>query len=900
MNFSELENIARGLGKAQRIGKSFSVQCPAHEDHNPSLSLSLGDDGKLLAYCHADCSFENILYGIREKGLLPVREEEYSYSPRIDKTEVKKEANNNIINAKDLWSEAQTVKGTLGEVYLQSRLKNLLTEIPPTLKFLQNLKHAPSGKDFPCLLAAVAHYPEQTVTAVLRIYLAPDGQGKAPVANPKMMLGKCSGGAIRLAPVTEELILCEGLEDGLTLMAALKKPVWVAGSASMLETIKLPDLPLARTVYLAQDNDEAGERAMQKLGSRLQAEGREIRILKPPHPYKDFNEILQDQTLNTPKNTQQNHQEEEIKMNSNTKSIQIIENCLVESKKFISEIEAEEPLPLRTPLAEAADYPVDALGDIAENAVRGIADTVQCSPALSAQSILSTMSMVTQTFINVVLPQGSGQPVPTSLYFVSIARSGDRKSSSDREAMRAVKEFEEELNKKASINQEKYRNEKEVYEANKKKIMTDKDIKSEAKPQLLNDLLLSKPQEPIPPVLQAQEPTLEGMHKYYEKGSCSLALMSSEGGQFLGGYAMNQDNRIKTAAGLSTIWDGEPIKRMRGGDGTSSLYNKRLSIHLMVQPGIYENLLSDESLKDQGLLSRLLCSYPPSLIGTRLSKEPLPRSSPDIQTFNNRIRELLDKMAKNGELLEIEHKNIPLTPEAKKAFFDFTDECERKMANGGEYESITGLGSKLPELAARIASVIAFFENTDENPEMRELEGGYYKRGMILARYHAGEALRLFGNAAASPELLQAERLLEALLKWPEEYISLVEIYQGAYAGIRDKKQAAKIMKILCDHKWVIPETKKQIIKGVPRVNSYKLRKKYINETYFRQILDSFRLTLDNSESIKKEASNPQNTKDFEALSPVTLDTLDTLDKGKNLIFIKDGKKYELTEGGSL
>lgn len=35
--------------------------CPAHDDHRPSLSITEGDDGRALLYCHAGCEFVDIM-----------------------------------------------------------------------------------------------------------------------------------------------------------------------------------------------------------------------------------------------------------------------------------------------------------------------------------------------------------------------------------------------------------------------------------------------------------------------------------------------------------------------------------------------------------------------------------------------------------------------------------------------------------------------------------------------------------------------------------------------------------------------------------------------------------------------------------------------------------------------
>jgi hypothetical protein len=53
-------------GVEERNGYWMAL-CPAHNDHRPSLSIKEGDDGKPLAYCHAGCSFEQIMAELRAR-----------------------------------------------------------------------------------------------------------------------------------------------------------------------------------------------------------------------------------------------------------------------------------------------------------------------------------------------------------------------------------------------------------------------------------------------------------------------------------------------------------------------------------------------------------------------------------------------------------------------------------------------------------------------------------------------------------------------------------------------------------------------------------------------------------------------------------------------------------------
>lgn len=50
--------------RARRSGSSYSCRCPAHNDLNPSLSVTEGSDGRVLLTCHAGCSVEDICAAI--------------------------------------------------------------------------------------------------------------------------------------------------------------------------------------------------------------------------------------------------------------------------------------------------------------------------------------------------------------------------------------------------------------------------------------------------------------------------------------------------------------------------------------------------------------------------------------------------------------------------------------------------------------------------------------------------------------------------------------------------------------------------------------------------------------------------------------------------------------------
>ena len=69
MTLGNAEQIARELGKAKRVGGQWAALCPAHDDHDPSLTVADGDSGTLLVRCQAGCSQDQVIGALRSRGL---------------------------------------------------------------------------------------------------------------------------------------------------------------------------------------------------------------------------------------------------------------------------------------------------------------------------------------------------------------------------------------------------------------------------------------------------------------------------------------------------------------------------------------------------------------------------------------------------------------------------------------------------------------------------------------------------------------------------------------------------------------------------------------------------------------------------------------------------------------
>lgn len=70
MNITEFLSLLKGV---KPCGNGYQAHCPAHDDKKQSLHVSEGEDGKILAHCHAGCSINDICQalGIELKDLFP-------------------------------------------------------------------------------------------------------------------------------------------------------------------------------------------------------------------------------------------------------------------------------------------------------------------------------------------------------------------------------------------------------------------------------------------------------------------------------------------------------------------------------------------------------------------------------------------------------------------------------------------------------------------------------------------------------------------------------------------------------------------------------------------------------------------------------------------------------------
>lgn len=480
----------------------------------------------------------------------------------------------------------------------------------------------------------------------------------------------------------------------------------------------------------------------------------------------------------------------------------------------------EGPEPLLREIPKGADYPVEALGPLRE-AVEGVQGMTQAPVAIPAGSALAVASLAVQGFADVDTLGGSR---PLSLYLLTIAASGERKSSCDGPLMSALRGHEADQAKAQAKEMTQWQADFAIHDARKKGILRDAaSSKEETRTGAEADLaaLGAAPEQPLLPGRTASEPTLEGLFRAFQLGQPSLGLFSDEAGQFLGGHAMNADNRMKTLGGLNSLWDGAPIQRTRAGDGVYPLYGRRLALHLMMQPVVADAFLSDPLAGGLGFLPRCLICEPQSTIGTRFSVNAKPEGGA-IWAFGNRLGSILARKmpVAHDTRQTLEPRRLPLSPSARELVTQFADGIERAQAPGGALAHITGAASKVAEQACRIAGVLALWPDLDA----REVTAKDMASGISLAQFYLSEASRLASAAVVSAEIARAEALRKWLLKtWTNDNVLVRDVMRLGPNSLRENPKARAALGLLERHGWVVPLDPGTIVDGASRKEAWRV-----------------------------------------------------------------------------
>ncbi len=450
----------------------------------------------------------------------------------------------------------------------------------------------------------------------------------------------------------------------------------------------------------------------------------------------------------------------------------------------------QEPHPIESQI-EPQDYPLDALPDTIRLAVEEVLGFVKAPTPLVVSAALSGLSMAVQSHADVARAEKlSG---PTGLYLLTIAESGERKSTCDNFFTSAIRDYEAKQAEAAKPAIKEYKAKFDSWDAQYKGA-TDS-IRSAQKAgnsivELEAELLqieMNKPEPPRIPRIIYADATPAALKYNLAKGWPSGAVVSSEGGIVFGGHGMKKDSAMENLATLNQLWDGTDQPTERRATESYTVKGARFTMSIMVQEATLRAFFKQDGglARGTGFLARFLIAWPESTQGFRPFTEA-PANWPHIAAFNRRISAILSQEPPIDDDGALHPQMMTLSPEAKQAWVAFHDAIESELATGGELFDIRDVASKTADNAARLACQFHVFSG-----DAGAISLDAFEAASRITAWHLNEARRFFGGLALPQELADAARLDDWMLDHCRRHktgtIPVRTIQQFGPCGLRSK-----------------------------------------------------------------------------------------------------------------
>jgi DNA polymerase bacteriophage-type len=275
------------------MDSSNRVSCPFHEDPNPSCKIypdhyhcfGCGEHGNRLDWLMR-------VEGMTQAEAVAAISDWDGPRPPPNCTE----NTDKVALALQLWSDSQSIRGTVAERYLHVTrcIARLPSAVHDSLRFHPA---CPFGRErLPCLVALMRDPLNDVPIGIQRTALTLRGEQVEKI--DRRMLGHA--GVVKLWPLgtATQLAVGEGLETTLSAMILSARlgedlrPAWAALSSGMLGA--LPVIPQVSRLTLFVDNDAngQGQTSAARCDDRWTRAGRTVVHLTPEQPSFDFNDLI--------------------------------------------------------------------------------------------------------------------------------------------------------------------------------------------------------------------------------------------------------------------------------------------------------------------------------------------------------------------------------------------------------------------------------------------------------------------------------------------------------------------------------------------------------------------------------------------------------------------------------
>lgn len=701
-----LEAVERASSHAPKQTQSgWKARCPAHDDRNPSLSISESSDGKVLLHCHAGCSSEDVLRmsGLQQNDLFPdsCQRKQNPFKP------TKKDG------SADKGRPSKRVFPTMPAVVDElTRQKGEPSHIWPYCD--------PANRE----AGAVLRWDEPNGKTFRPISLTDAGWVIGAMPEPRPLY--------RLPSIVDadRVYVVEG-EKCVDALATLDVEV-TSNSGGSNAANQTDWLPLAgKEVCILPDNDEPGRDHAEQVARILQS-------LTPPSQVRivGMTELWPDVPVKGDVADWLEHFQstERAELRDQLDSV-----CQAAMPHAVEQT--------RIPCESFEPFPLDVLPDQMRKLVTDSAASIGCDASNIALPLLTAYGAAIGNTRRLRLK--NGWDVPPIIWAIVVGRSGSGKSPAWKQAMQPTEKIEKaaELRHKREIAQ----------------WIDDCTASSKEHSQWKQDGKEGpEPQEPERPELERYsvvDTTVEGLAPLLQSNPRGLMLCRDE----LSGWVGSFDRYAKGGVGADashwlSMFNGTSLRIDRKTGEPRTIYVPSAAINICggIQPGILRTAFGSEH-RENGLFYRFLTAWPPPNV-RRWNEREIAGATVDAVAGALTVLYGLDFAMDRFQqptpgILELE----PAAKDAFIAFFNEHGEEQQELA-----DDLASAWSKLEEYAARLAMVLHYAAwAEDPNSVSDRLGLPSMEGGIRLARWFGNETRRIHRMIASSEETLARDSLAE-------------------------------------------------------------------------------------------------------------------------------------------
>lgn len=340
------------------------------------------------------------------------------------------------------------------------------------------------------------------------------------------------------------------------------------------------------------------------------------------------------------------------------------------------------------------------------NAIAETNSSIKAPTGVSISPFIAAANIVVQNKADVYIPLGEGVRKPISMYIMTLAPSGERKSAVQEKAFKPVREHEKSIGAAFDEKVEEYKHQENIWRHKQKRLdaLYQRALKADEPTVDIEKQMRGhqqeRPKQPIKEKIIFEDSSHSALFDRLSIPGSSAGIVSAEGGSVLNSGAFSSYTL------LNSVWSGESCHQDRKNGGELTIDDTRLMISISMQPEIFAAHLKKnfDSFRGSGFASRLLVINAGSRQGSRFDSG-LSSGTEHLDKYYRRCYEILSEdKGDERQLMRFSH-------EAALVFKRYCNWANDSVLPGNNYAHIKDYMSKAPENLARLAATIQYFEH---------------------------------------------------------------------------------------------------------------------------------------------------------------------------------------------